>query len=87
MSSIPGWAQWVKDPVSYGVGCRRSLDPMLLWLWRRPAAIATIRSLAWELPHATGVALKNKQTKNLKNGVPVMAQQKRIRLGTMRLWV
>ena len=35
--SIPGLAQWVKDPV-------------LLWLWCRPAAIAPIRPLAWELP-------------------------------------
>ena len=41
--------------MSYGVGRRRSLDPPLLW--RRPAAIAQIRPLAWELPHATGVAL------------------------------
>ena len=35
--SIPGLAQWVKDPagiaVSCGVGCRRVSDPTLLWLW------------------------------------------------------
>ena len=36
MSSIPGLAQWVKDPVlavNCGVGHRRGSDPSLLWLW------------------------------------------------------
>ena len=49
--------------MSCGVGRRHGLDPALLWLWRRPAAAAPIRPLAWELPYAAGVALKNKQTK------------------------
>ena len=48
---------------------------MLLWLWGRPAAIAPIQLLAWELPYAAGAAIeskkkqnKNKQTKkNPKN--------------------
>ena len=44
--------------MSYGV-CH-SLDPALLWLWRRQAAAAPIRRLAWELPYATGTALKSK---------------------------
>ena len=48
--SIPGLAHWAKDPV-------------LLWLWCRPAATALIRPLAWELPHAAGAALKNKGKK------------------------
>ena len=43
---ISGLTQWVKDLA-------------LLWLWHRPAAAAPIRSLAWELPYATGVALEN----------------------------
>ena len=33
-SSIPGLAQWVKESgvaVSCGVGCRRGLNPALLW--------------------------------------------------------
>ena len=43
MGSVPGLAQWVKDPV-------------LLWLWCRPAAAAPIRPLVWELPYAVGAA-------------------------------
>ena len=45
-----------------GVG--HSLDPSLLWLWRRLAATAPIRSLDWEPPYATGAALKSKKKKN-----------------------
>ena len=32
------------------------MDSALLWLWRRMAATAPIRPLAWEPPYATGVA-------------------------------
>ena len=39
---------------------RHGSDPALLWLWYRLAAAALIRPLAWELPYATGVALKKK---------------------------
>ena len=42
--------------MSCGVGCRRGSDPALLWLWRRPAAKAVIRPLAWEPPYAAGAA-------------------------------
>ena len=49
-----------------GIGCRRGSDPMLLWLWRRPAATALIQPLAWEPPYAIGaaqeMAKKQKQT-------------------------
>ena len=41
--SIPGFAQWVKDPgvaVNCGVGRRRGSDPVLLWC--RPTAVAPI---------------------------------------------
>ena len=50
--------------VSCGVGCRRSLDPELLWLWHRPAAVAVIGPLAWEPPYATGAAPESKKKKN-----------------------
>ena len=46
--SIPGLAQWVKDPA-------------LLWLWHRPAAAAPIPPLALGLPYATGAALKRRK--------------------------
>ena len=45
--------------MSCGVGCRRGSDLALLWL----AAIAPIRPLVWELPYATGVALKSQKKK------------------------
>ena len=42
--------------MSCGVGCRLGSDPALLWLWRRLAATAPIRPLAWEPPYAAGAA-------------------------------
>ena len=46
-----------------GVGRRSSLDPELLWLWRRQAATALIEPLGWEPPYATGAALKRQKKK------------------------
>ena len=63
--SIPGLAQWVKDPVSSAVGHRCSALA-LLWLWCRPAATALIGPLAWELPHAAAAALKRRRKKKLR---------------------
>ena len=40
------------------IGRRLGLDPTLLWLWRRPVAMAPIRPLAWEPPYAMGAALE-----------------------------
>ena len=52
MGSISGLAQWVKNLA-------------WLWLWGRLAAAAPIQPLAWELPYASGVALK-KNSKKVK---------------------
>ena len=49
--------------MSSAVGQRRGLDLMLLWLWRRLAAIALTGPLAWEPPYAVGAALKSKEEK------------------------
>ena len=40
-------------------------DMVLLWLWCRLAPVALILPPAWELPYATGVALKRKKKKLL----------------------
>ena len=44
--------------MSYRVGHGCGSDPTLLWLWHRLAAVAPIQPLTWEIPYATGVALK-----------------------------
>ena len=50
---IPGLTHWTKDLA-------------LPWLWHRLAAAALVRSLAWELPYATGAALKKEKKKKQK---------------------
>ena len=49
--------------LSCSIGCRHSLDPAWLWLWRRLAAVDPIRPLAWELAYTTGAPLKKKRQK------------------------
>ena len=56
--------KWVKDPsvaMSYNVGHRRGSYLALQWLWRRPADAAAVQPLAWEIPFASGLALKRKE--------------------------
>ena len=53
--------------MSCGVGRRGGLDLALLWLWCRPAAVASIRPLAWEPPYAVGAVLKRQKTKKKKD--------------------
>ena len=48
--SIPGLAQWVKDPP-------------LLWLWCSPAATALTLPLSWEPPYAACAALNRQKDK------------------------
>ena len=52
--------------MSCGVAYRLGLDPTLLWLWHRPAAVALIQPLAWEFPYATDKALKKRPKKEKK---------------------
>ena len=49
--------------MSHGIVHRRGSDLVLLWLKRKPAAVAPIRPLAWEFPYAKGAALKRKKKK------------------------
>ena len=53
--------------MSCDVSHRCSLDPTLLWLWCRPEAVGPIRPLAWELPYATGAAIKKKEKNRNEN--------------------
>ena len=52
---------WYRSQTQLG-----SLEPMLLFLWCRLAAIAPIRPLAWEPPYAAGVALKSQKKEEKK---------------------
>ena len=52
--------------MSCGVGRRRGSDLALLWLWRRLAAIALTKPLAWEPLYVTGMALKGQKDKKTK---------------------
>ena len=52
--------------MSCGVSCRYSLDPLLLWLWCRPAATAPIWPLTWELPFAACGPKKQKEKKKIR---------------------
>ena len=65
LASLSGLRTWVAMSCG-GVGRICGLDPELLWLWCRPAAVAHIRPLAWEPPYAVGTALKKKKKKILK---------------------
>ena len=47
--------------MSCGVGHRCGLDPALLWLCCRPAAVALIGPLAWEPPYTGYAAPKRKK--------------------------
>ena len=47
--------------MSCGGGQRHGSDPLLLWLWCRPAATALIGPLAWEPPYAMGAALERQK--------------------------
>ena len=64
--------------MSCGVRRRRGLDLALLWLWRRLAAIAPIRPLAWEPLYAVGAAqeMAKRQKKSSSKSLLVAQQVK-----------
>ena len=68
--SIPRLAHWVKDLA-------------LLWLWYRPAAVAPIQPLAWELPYAMVVALK--KGASIRLSFPFFLQQEKKAKHTKKL--
>ena len=49
--------------MSSDVDRRLGLDPALLWMWHRLAAVAPILPLGWEFPYAMGVTQKDKKKK------------------------
>ena len=60
--------------MSCSVGRRYGSDPVLLWLWRRLAAVSPIPPLAWE---PLGEALKRqKKKKKKKVGFLTMSDEK-----------
>ena len=66
VGSIPGLAQWVKDPgiaMSCSVVHRHGSDPTLLCLWCRPADVAPNRPLTWEHLYTMSADLKSKKIK------------------------
>ena len=66
--------------MSCGVGCRPASDPVLLWLWCRPAATAPIQPLAWEPPYAAGAAQEMEKIKNKKKLLLMLYLQVSLRI-------
>ena len=60
ITDLAQWGEGSGVAMSCGIGHRYGLDLALLWLWWRPATVALIRPLAWELPYAMRAALKSK---------------------------
>ena len=78
MGLMPGLTPWVKDPM---LPC--GLDPALLCLWPKLAAVVPIQPLAWELLHATSAALKSKN----QNKTKTTQQQKPVPGLVFPLWL
>ena len=66
---LSGWRTWHRvdeDAGSIlaslsGLKIQHCSDVAQIWLWHRPAAVAPIQPLAWELTYAAGSALKRKK--------------------------
>ena len=75
---LPHWKGWGRSSwprsvrqgsgiaMSCAVGPRPGSDPVLLWMWCRPAAAALFGPLAWEPPCAMGADLKRQKKKKKK---------------------
>ena len=61
LSGLRIWHCW-----ELWLGRRWGSDPVLLWLWCRPEAVALIGPPVWEPSYDTGVALKSKKTNKQK---------------------
>ena len=63
------------------VGHTCGSDPMLLWLWHRPATTALIIPLAWEPLYAMGEALKRQKIRRreIKERIPFTTESERIK--------
>ena len=66
VGSIPGLAQWFKEPVllqavAQVAAARCGSYLVLTQLWHRLAPVAPIRPLAWELSYAAGAAVKREK--------------------------
>ena len=67
VGSIPGLAQWVKDPaLAWAVVWVADMACICVGQCR-PVATAPIGPLSWEPPYAMGVALKKTKDKKIKN--------------------
>ena len=59
--------------MSCGADCRCGSDPVLLWLWRRPAATAPIRPLAWDPSYVAGSGPRKDKKERKRKGLSVSA--------------
>ena len=77
--------------MSCGVGCRHGSDPALLWLWRRLAAAAPIRPLAWEPPICHGFSPRNGKKKRQKTNKQTRKKSSiemvELIKGNLRCWI
>ena len=53
------------------------MDLVLLWLWYKLADAAQIQPPAWEIPYATGTALKREEKKKRRERDPKYANHKK----------
>ena len=70
IGSIPGLISGLRiwRCLELCIGHRQGSDPVLLWLWCRPAATAPNRPLASEPPYAVDAALKRRKEGGRKEG-------------------